>query len=460
LTSSPACGYVSGGDDRFCVVEVAAGDERRGVSRPAALLDRRRFLRLAGLSGAAALAGCRAAGSLAGQRPLKLGWISARSGRYGQFGAADDFVLQDARRAVLGHGLELGGRTWPVRLLVRDSGSDPALARLAARDLVEREQVDLVLAGSTVETTAPVADVCEAAAVPCLTTGTPYQVWFTARQGTARPPRPFQWTWHFCWGLEDVIGVFADLWGTLPNRHVLGLLRAGDREGRLWGDPRDGLPAFLEPQGYRIVDPGPAGPDADLTRWVDRFRTAGADVVTGVTDQAAFADFWRRAGQRRWRPKAVSISRALAFPAFLEAMGDAEGLSAEVAWSPGHPFRSSLTGASAARLADAYSEATGLQWIQPLGLAHALLEVAVDALRRAGDPGDKPGIAAALGATSLDTIAGHVAWSGQADLPNVARTPLVGGQWRRGRRWPLELVVVSNAAQPEIPTGGTLQPLA
>jgi branched-chain amino acid transport system substrate-binding protein len=142
-------------------------------------------------------------------------------------------------------------------------------------------------------------------------------------------------------------------------------------------------------------------------------------------------------------------------------MGDAEGLSAEVSWSPGHPFRSSLTGVSAARLADAYSAATGRQWIQPLGLAHALLEVAVDALRRAGGPGDRPGIAAALGVTSLDTVAGRVAWgSGQADLPNVARTPLVGGQWRRGGRWPLDLVVVSNAAQPEIRAGGTLQALS
>ena len=47
----------------------------------------------------------------------------------------------------------------------------------------------------------------------------------------------------------------------------------------------------------------------------------------------------------------------------------------------------------------------------------------------------------------------------EADYPNVARTPLVGGQWRRGRTWPFELEIVSNAAHPDIPASSTLQPI-
>jgi branched-chain amino acid transport system substrate-binding protein len=41
----------------------------------------------------------------------------------------------------------------------------------------------------------------------------------------------------------------------------------------------------------------------------------------------------------------------------------------------------------------------------------------------------------------------------------VSRTPLVGGQWRRGRTWPFELEIVSNESHPEIPATGTLQPI-
>jgi len=64
-------------------------------------------------------------------------------------------------------------------------------------------------------------------------------------------------------------------------------------------------------------------------------------------------------------------------------------------------------------------------------------------------------------ATSLDTIVGRVDWtSRRADFPNVARTPLVGGQWRPGTTWPFELEIVSNATNPEIPATGTLQPIA
>jgi branched-chain amino acid transport system substrate-binding protein len=119
-----------------------------------------------------------------------------------------------------------------------------------------------------------------------------------------------------------------------------------------------------------------------------------------------------------------------------------------------------LTGASAGQLAADYERRTGRQWIQPLGFVHALFEVAAAVLKRAGDPGDRQALADAIRATSIDTIVGPVDWTAnQADFPNVARTPLVGGQWRRGRDWPFELEIVSNTIHPEIPTTSTLQPI-
>ena len=142
-------------------------------------------------------------------------------------------------------------------------------------------------------------------------------------------------------------------------------------------------------------------------------------------------------------------------------MGTAAGLSTEVSWSPRHPFRSSLTGAGAAQLAEDFQRRTGRQWIQTIGFVHALFEVAASVLRRAGDLADKPALVDAIKATRLDTVVGRVDWTrAQAYFPNVARTPLVGGQWRRGRTWPFELEIVSNTSHPEIPATGTLQPIA
>ena len=426
----------------------------------AGTLDRRRFVRLAALSGAAAVAGCRTSDALGDGQPIKLGYVSPQSGPLFGFGEADSFGIEGAR-AAFKDGLEIGGRAHPVEILVRDSQSSPTRAGELARDLIVRDQVTLMLVSSTPETTNPVADACEEAGMPCISTLTPYQSWYLARRPApdtvAR--KPYRWTWHFFWGLEDVIDVFSDMWSQVENNQVLGGLWPDDSDGRAWSV---GFPNVLRNQGYRIVDPGRYQGEKDsFSTEIDAFKAAGAQIVTGVPLPGDFANFWRQAGRRGYRPRIASVGKALAFPAFIEAMGAADGLSTEVSWSPRHPFTSSLTGASAAQLAEDFQRRTGRQWIQPIGFVHALFEVAVSVLRRAGDIADKPALVDAIKATRLDTVVGPVDWtSAQAYFPNVARTPLVGGQWRRGRTWPFELEIVSNTSHPEIPATGTLQPIA
>ena len=92
---------------------------------------------------------------------------------------------------------------------------------------------------------------------------------------------------------------------------------------------------------------------------------------------------------------------------------------------------------------------------------HALFEVAVDALKRSADKGDAKAIVAAIAATKLHTIVGPIAWSG-ANLPpfaqkNVAKTPLVGGQWRLRDGAKYDIVITDNKTAPQIPVGGQMQ---
>jgi branched-chain amino acid transport system substrate-binding protein len=428
------------------------GDVDQGV-------DRRRFVQLAALSGAALLAGCRTADPLADRQPIRLGYVTPQSGPLFTFGDADSFVIDRAKQRFK-DGLEIGGRAYPLEILVKDTQSDPVRAGEVARQLIEA-QVHLVLVSSTPETTNPVADACERAGVPCISTVTPYQPWFLDRDPAQDPedPQPYRWTWHFFWGMEDLISVFADMWGQIENNQVLGGLWPDDRDGKAFSK---GFPAALEPQGYQIVDPGRYRNEKDsFLVEIQRFKDAGADIVTGVPVPPDFATFWKQAGEVGYTPKIVTVAKAAQFPAFLEAMGDAEGVSTTVSWSPRHPFRSSLTGEGAGDLAAAFTAATGRQWIQPIGFAHALFEVATDVLQRAGDVHDRQAIVEAIAATRLDTIVGRIDWTSKlADFPNVARTPLVGGQWRPGTTRPFELEIVSNATNPEIPATGTLQPLS
>ncbi|MEU6591828.1 hypothetical protein ABZ923_21835 [Streptomyces sp. NPDC046881] len=99
---------------------------------------------------------------------------------------------------------------------------------------------------------------------------------------------------------------------------------------------------------------------------------------------------------------------------------------------------------------------TGAPWLQPLGLAHALLETAHHALATAADPADRASVADAVARTRLDTIAGTLDWT-TGPAPNIALLPLAGGQWQPAPDGP-RLTVVINTDQPEVPLTGDPTP--
>ncbi len=418
--------------------------------------DRRRVLQLAAGAAALGLAGPSRALAQSG-RPIKIGYVSPQTGPLAAFGEADAFVIGGVRQA-LKAGLTAGGRTHPVEILVKDSQSNPNRAAEVAADLILKDKVSLMVVASTPETTNPVSDQCELNEVPCLSTVAPWQPWFFTRGG--RPDKGFAWTYHFFWGLEDVIAVFLNLWKSLPTNKAVGGLFPNDGDGNAWGDPKVGFPPALAKEGFTLADPGRyQNLQADFSAQIAAFKQAGAQIVTGVVLPPDFRTFWTQARQQGFRPKIVSVGKALLFPAAVDALGDlGPGLSTEVWWSPSHPFRSSLTRQTAAQLAAAYEEATRKQWTQPLGFVHALFEVAVDTLKRAKDLGRPAAIRDALVATRLDTLVGPIAW-GKGPVKNVAKTPLVGGQWVKGKAFPLDLVIVNNATAPSIPTAATLLPM-
>ncbi len=87
-----------------------------------------------------------------------------------------------------------------------------------------------------------------------------------------------------------------------------------------------------------------------------------------------------------------------------------------------------------------------------------------DALKRATNVDDKAVIRDAIAATDMQTIGGRVTWdSGDKKLnpvPNVCTTPITGGQWVKGEKYPYDLVVVNNSQATEVPVQAELQPLA
>jgi len=84
----------------------------------------------------------------------------------------------------------------------------------------------------------------------------------------------------------------------------------------------------------------------------------------------------------------------------------------------------------------------------------------VDALRRAKEPHDKAALRDAVAKTNLATVVGPIKFGGAGPFRNIAKTPLVLGQWVSGKKHRYELAIVNNQAAPEIPLGGKLEPIA
>ena len=397
---------------------------------------------------------------------IKIGYVTPQTGPLAGFAQSDNFNIRGFMAAVM-DGIPSGGGTVDVEVVVKDTQSDPNRAAEVAKELIVDDEIDLMLVASTPETTNPVSTICEIEQMPCVSTMAPWQPWFIGRQAdpAGGPPawKPFEYTYHYFWGLEDIISVFLNIWNQLDTNKQVGGLFPNDGDGNAWGDPNVGLPPALKAAGYTTIDPGRyQNLTDDFSAQISAFKNANAEIVTGVVLPPDFTTFWNQAAQQGFKPKAVSVGKAILFPESVEVLGAAgNNLSSEVWWSANHPYKSSLTGQSSADLAKAFEADAKRQWTQPVGFIHSLFEIATDVIKRAADPKDPKALLAAIAATNLQTIVGPVKWDG-AKLPpfaakNVAKTPLVSGQWRRKDDGKFELVIVDNKNAPEIPLGGKME---
>jgi branched-chain amino acid transport system substrate-binding protein len=388
---------------------------------------------------------------------VKIGFVSPQTGPLAPFGEADKWVIEQMK-AAFKNGITIAGTKHEVQIILKDSQSNPNRAGEVASDLILKDKVALILTAGTPETANPVSDAAELNEVPCISSVVPWQPWFFGRKGD--PAKGFNYTYHIFWGLEDVIGNFTNGWKSVSTNKKVGGLFPNDGDGNAWGDKELGFPKPLTSMGFTLTDPGRfQNGTQDFSAQIAAFKKDGVEIVTGVVIPPDAKTFLTQAKQQGFKPKVITLGKALLFPGAIEALGDlGYGLSTEVWWSPSHPFTSSLTKQSAKELAESYEAGTKKQWTQPIGFAHALFEVASNALARskslkANDVRD------AVASTSIDSVVGPVKWGGQGPFKNVSKTPLVLGQWVKGTKNKVELVIVNNETARNIPTGGTLKPL-
>ena len=399
------------------------------------------------------------AAALAKGKTIKFGYVSPETGPLAPFGAADAFVIS-ALKSLLAKGVTIKGVNYPIEIIVKDSQSTDATAATVAEDLIKNDKVDIMLVSSTPDTTNPVSDQCEANQVPCISTVAPWQSWFSDEERLPRPNTSGRITSSGAWRTSrPCTRVSGARWRPIRTSVVCGPTTATV------------VPSLLPPRASRR-SPGrsattsrtrvvtPMG-QRTLPRRSLLTATETARYLTGVPIPPDFTTFYKQAASQGYIPKVATIAKAMLFPSSAQALGSlAENIGTEYWWGPTHPFTSSLTKQNCAHIAAAYEKQTGDQWTQPIGFVHALFEVAIATIKQSGEAHNKAAFVSTLSKLKVNTIVGPLNWQ-TGPVPNVTKTPLVGGQWRAGNtKSGYALVIVTNNGHTNIPVASAPQAIS
>ncbi|MGD0235017.1 MAG: ABC transporter substrate-binding protein [Syntrophorhabdales bacterium] len=373
---------------------------------------------------------------------ILIGRVNPNSGALSSFGETtpwiDDRVLAEINKDG-GIFIKEAGKKLPVRIKLMDSESDPTKAGDVASKLILQDEIDLMITLHTPDTVNPVDAMCERYQVPCISSNAPVESWLTGG--------PYKWSFHFFFSVPQIVDTFVSMWDSIADKtdKVVGGLWPNDPDGKTYAEM---FTKRLNEKGYKVVDAGRfPNKTPDYTSFIDLWKKEKVEILTSIQPPPDFAAAWRQCFQQGFIPKMCTGGKPILFPSAVQAIGGnlPNGLTTCVWWSPQHPFKSSIAGYGSKALCDAWTDKTGRQWTQILGFTYATFEVAIDALRRAGTL-DKDKVREALAQTNLTTIVGPLKFNNQ----NFSRTPMVGGQWVKGKKWPWELEIVENNQYPEI----------
>jgi branched-chain amino acid transport system substrate-binding protein len=410
-----------------------------------------------------------AAGSSGGGagKSLTIGWIHPLTGGLAGFGYPDNFVLQQVMgTSQFKNGIKIGGSTYAVTVRSYDTQSSVTRAGSLAKQAIQQDNVDLLLASSTPETVNAVASQAEALGTPLICSNIPWESWYINLGGNPQKPAlvPRHTIMYFL-GAEHLALAFAPMWTRVGARygsnHQVAAAFPNDSDGNAF---RAVFPQVLKPAGYTL-DLSAAYPDGltNYTSMISQFKARGDDFFTNVPLPPDFATMWTQALQQGFRPKLATVAKVLLFPTDAYALGSkVYNIATDAWWVPELPWTSSLTGQTCTELAAAFT-AAGLGQPNQNISNYTLFEIAHAALTAVDNPHDKQELSAALFKVNLpQAVAGPLDYTSANPktnpAPGVAITPPVGIQWQKGTKYPLEYKVVDNTLQPNAKITGDLLP--
>ncbi len=392
---------------------------------------------------------------------IRVGFVSPLTGPLGGFGETDPYILMLVRKA-LAPGVTIGGKTYSVEIIDKDTQSDPVRAGQLAKELIESDKVDLMLSTSTPEVVNPVADACEAAGVPSLSTVMPWEAFYFGRGAKQGRPSPFKWSYLFSFGAHDFFNCYVSQWnGPVKTNKKVAVLYPNDADGN---GIRNHLSPALAKAGFTVIDPGGyEDGTTDFSSQIAKFKAENCEIFNTFPIPPDFATFWRQAAQQGYTRmvRIAQIAKTGLFPSQVEALGSlGPNLATAVYWHKDFPYKSPLTGLASEEIAEGYEKTSGKQWTQQLGATMSLFDAGVAALQASGDPLDKAGVAKAISTLRTPTTVGVIDFT-EGPVPNCFNTDIIGSQWvkaKPGSKFKLDMVITENANDRNVPVQAQLRP--
>jgi branched-chain amino acid transport system substrate-binding protein len=402
---------------------------------------------------------------------IKIGYPLTVTGGLAGFAEGSDWVIKKVEDYVNNKmgGIYISeyGRKLPIKIILRDTKSDPDFAATVAADLITKEGVHIMAGGSSPPGINPIAEQCEKYGVPAVVTCIPL----------AFIPGPYNWVYYYWFSEIDCAFIYVGMWDQVETNKVFAGLGSDDPDGRTF---KELTIAVAEARGYRCVsyDLVPYG-TADFSSYIQKWKSAGVEILTGNIFPPDGAALWRQCREMGFIPKVATIARAFLFESSVEALGGdlGVGITTEAWTSKAFPFKSSLLGQTLAEFYEEYEKLYGRHYPIYSYCSESHFEVVIDALKRAASL-DKYKIRDAIANTDLDTLAGHICFKkplseilSAEEMPLYERyaqnllkyqdhfsfIPVVGGQWVKGSKWPYELAIVYNWKYDYIPETAPLK---
>ncbi|MDQ7800486.1 MAG: amino acid ABC transporter substrate-binding protein [Armatimonadota bacterium] len=356
---------------------------------------------------------------------VRLGAVIPLTGRFASGGAqvraGYEMAVEDLNAR---GGVRVGGQQLRLELVVVDDESDPTKT-VSRMEALAQQDVAVYLGGFGSDLHAAAAAVAEKNRTPYC--GVAFALWGIHQRGYKYLFSPFPKS------PEMAIETYRMLNGYLlqdqrPRRVAIFAERTD------WGREISNLWSVRSTEfGYQVVFRGEYTVGTrDLSDLILRAKAAGAELVLGVPTPPDGITLVRQMKELDFNPKALLLIRAPDAPAWSQSLGrDGDYTLLMPGWHPGVKFP------GAADLNRKHQERFGRPADVLVGPAYACVQVAADAVQRAGSL-DRERIREAMASTSLrSTVVGPVRF--RPDGTSPVTTVVV--QWQAGRQelvWPRE----------------------